>query len=613
MDRAVLAWFRAAAGYLHRRDLRCARHGVAHTGKLARAIVLDLSLFDATGDSHWWDRAVERAGYVLSRAAPDPEHGALIYLPGRFDPRNCSNSVIDSGECTDALAWLLRHARASHLEAGVRGRLLDTVERNAETYLCDAIVNKGITNQRLWGAMGLASAYALFPRETWRDALRASLSRCAAEQRPDGGWGYQPDAREEGAHPGAADLTVYYHGRCLAFLQHILEHVPEVDVDGAGARALARGLAFFERVLLPNGLTPLSLEGKRWFWDGSYEAGSAAYTVFALMRAGETAPRLTTLAERAWQTLAAHQREDGAIVACRERGAHDFVCEDFHTADLAWTALVMGQLRSPGSGAALGEELSTAEGASTAARAIVPTSDDTNDVVRVNSANRTVLMRRQKLPCNTQFGGAFGAGTLCAVTGAGGEALLRLDRGAIAPEGCVALFPRRSWRRSIQAARRFMRSDPPGREGRQWLFVARVLLRQGRPLAAIDRLWRGWIRPALEALRDPAASQWALTAGRDGDAWVVQPARRDGSVPDWMAGTQLHRVVTVMSNEVLVHDTIERDDPGSEIDRLVYGVPQHARSLDIMWNGARRETSAGERVTLRPQGGAFRLSVRYSL
>src|SRR5687768_3941020 len=134
-------------------------------------MVLDLALLDHTGDPMHWVRAVSRAKWVAGQLGPDPEHGALIYHPGRLDPRNCSTSAIDSGECTDALVRLLQHARAGELDEATRRALSDAVERNGETYLQTAVLEKGITNQRLWAAMGLASAWSLFHRESWKSAL----------------------------------------------------------------------------------------------------------------------------------------------------------------------------------------------------------------------------------------------------------------------------------------------------------------------------------------------------------------------------------------------------------------------------------------------------------
>ncbi len=85
------AFFARASDYLHRPSRVCPRHHVIHTGKLARAIPLDLALLRATGQTAYARRAAEQARFVVSQLARDPEHGGWIYLPGRFDPRNCSN------------------------------------------------------------------------------------------------------------------------------------------------------------------------------------------------------------------------------------------------------------------------------------------------------------------------------------------------------------------------------------------------------------------------------------------------------------------------------------------------------------------------------------------
>ena len=139
-------------------------HGVRHTGKLARLVVLDLALLDATGDPRYWEGARLRAEEVAAQLAPDPEHGSLIYLPGRLDPRNCSNSAIDSGECTDALARLLSHPRAESLEEDQRRPLEETVAGNAATYLAEKVTATAITNQRLWGPWVGCHRGALAPR-----------------------------------------------------------------------------------------------------------------------------------------------------------------------------------------------------------------------------------------------------------------------------------------------------------------------------------------------------------------------------------------------------------------------------------------------------------------
>jgi hypothetical protein len=625
----TIAWFRAASSYLHRDDVRCPEHRVAHTGKLARAAVLDLALLDATGDETHWRRAVERARYVASRLAPDPEHGTLIYLPGRLDPRNCSNSVIDSGECTDALGRVLLHPHAAQLDEQTRQTLRDAVAQNAETYLRTAVVEKEITNQRLWGAMGLATAWQVEPREEWRDAIRRSIARSVAEQRADGSWGYQPDAPRYGAHPGAADLTVYYHGRCLAFLLHMVERVPEVDPSGEAERAVERGLRFLAAVTLPDGTKPLALEGKRWFWDGAYEAGSNAYDVFVLLRGAARfgVPEWGDLGLRVWETLAHHQEKDGRIEATlprlEGRRVDNFVCPDFHTADLAWTAQVMGELGEASRVGAPAERLTSAEtvwrGTSPRATSASAPQSMVNmeslGVIRLESSPVVALVRTHKLPANTQFGGALAGGAIAAIARSDGGGVYLPREG----EGSFILRARPGRREAIQNVRRFLKQNPPGREGRQWLFVARLLVTRGRPIAALSRLWRGYLAPLARSWEDAASAAWALASEveEDGDQRVITatPARLDGSTPQWCAGVHTVRRIAVESDGLLVRDRLESGGvPGQRVT-LGYVIPEVARHVEVSAEGASivRTGAGGRRIAAVLPPGPCSIGVSYRL
>ncbi len=605
----ALSFFRAASGYLHRQRLECPLHLVAHTGKLARVIVLDLCLHDATSEDVFWRRAIARAEYVADRLAPDPDHGGLIYLPGRFDPRNCSNSVIDSGECTDALARLLLHPRAVELPPSLAERLRHAVLGNADTYLRTAVVEKEITNQRLWGAMALATACQLEPREEWIAALRLSLERSLQEQRSDGSWGYQPDAEMYGAHPGASDLTVYYHGRCLAFIDHVLDRVPQADPDGAASRALEQGLEFLAAVTMPDGIKPLALEGKRWFWDGSYEAGSNAYDVYALLRGACRFNRAEWVetALRAWRQLTRHQQANGSIRACLEADAHDFVCPDFHTADLAWPAIVMGEL----------SDSTTTTPQPAAGR--MRTFQDAG-VLRLDTSGRTAIIRTHKTPANTQFGGAVGGGSLAAVYDLQERPLLNMRREALESEASFVCRPPLTWRTQVAAARWFLRQNRPGREGRQWLFVARVLITSGDPVAAACRLWRGLVRPFFTALRDPVSSRWATSAHvehTDGESPKVAItstlARPDGAVPVWARTLTLHRHYHATEGRLQVAERLEAADTVA-LAGVTYRVPRSAEAVEVSSSGCVVErTGDGRRIVARPAGGAISLEVRYWL
>jgi hypothetical protein len=606
----VAGWFAAASRYLNRRRLECAEHGVAHTGKLARSIVLDLALWRATGQSEYLRLAVERARYVVARLAPDPDHGGYVYLPGRLDPRNCSTSAIDSGECTDALSRLLAGATADAFPPGERCAIEQAVERNAETYLRQAVIEKEITNQRLWGAMGLASAQRVMPRPAWRDALRLAVARSCAEQGPDGSWPYHPDPAAYGVHAGAADTTVYYHSRCLAFLFHIGDAVPELDEGGSITRSLERGLAFLAAVIAPDGLKPLALEGKRWFWDGSYEAGSNAYDVYALLRGAARFQRgeWRALALRCWRRLAAHQDADGGITACRDPGVADFVCRDFHTADLAWPAQVMELLGGTE------EEPAPAETGAHLAGA---------GIVRLQSRDAVAIIRTGKAPRNTLFGGAIGGGAL-AYAGGGGDWRNRI---AVAREGALVeanflVAPRHP--RQGEAVRRFWRDNPPWREGRQWLFVVRLLLRRGRLRAAASRLWRGYLQPFGASLSDAAASHWALssevTLEPHGARILSRPARPDGSVPDWLDGATVTRAYALRGRGCLVSDRLDVAAPSgapmpvTAVGRVAYLLPSGAQEAAVDCSEpVRRRGRGGRLVEVWPSRLPFWLQVSYRL
>jgi hypothetical protein len=616
-----LGFFAAAAGYLGRPDPVCPVHGVRHTGKLARLIVLDLALLDATGDPRYWEEARLRAEEVAAQLAPDPEHGSLIYLPGRLDPRNCSNSAIDSGECTDALARLLSHPRAESLPEAERRPLEETVAGNAATYLAEKVTATAITNQRLWGAMGLATAARWRPVPDWTDAVRLALESALDEQRADGSWGYEPRASEHGGHPGAADLTVYYHGRCLAFLLHILDCLPALDGPRPES-ALRRGLEFLAAVTTPDGRKPLALEGKRWFWVSQGEAGSNAYDVYALLRGADRfgVDAWRRLAARSWASLVGRQAPDGSIVAGDSARTPDFVCPTFHTADTAWAAQVLDDLGAL-------QDIALDEGAETPPGLRVRHFADAG-VVRLENERTVALLRTAKQPRNTQWGGAAGGGTVVYVGDtATGVDRLRFEREA--PEGVASftLYPARPRDRRRLAPlvrlQRIRRSDRPGREGRQWLFVARLLLAQGRPGAAWQRLWGGYLSPLRRALADPAATHWATRAALevlpDGRLRIAgQPARPAGDVPDWASGVTLSREVALEGAEVHLTDRLADEEAGATgaptVALVVYLLPEQAKDVRIAASdGVRRGGRGGRRLEMRPAGRAFFLRVAYAV
>ena len=87
----------------------CPVHKVEHTGKSAYVALLAarLALLDPSCDRAALIAAARQQGRRLVdnlvREGTSPCH---TFRPGRHDPFNCSNSVIDGGACSDALAVL---------------------------------------------------------------------------------------------------------------------------------------------------------------------------------------------------------------------------------------------------------------------------------------------------------------------------------------------------------------------------------------------------------------------------------------------------------------------------------------------------------------------------
>ena len=556
-------------------ETRCAVHGVEHTARTATSIVVDLALYRVTGQDRYWERAQRRARRVVARLVRDPEHGAWVFAPGRLDPYNCSNNVIDSGECARCLGALLLHAD-DMLDAALRELVVEVLHRNATAYLADAVVTKEVTNQRLWGAMGLATAARALDEPAWFAAVRMSIERSLAEQNADGSFPYHPEPERFGLHPGAADVSVYYQARVLTYLWQALAMLGEDagTIRGPTLAALRRGLDFLVATYTPAGTKCAALEGKRWFWAGPHEVGSHPLDMYALLHgAAQFADSsLKTLAEQAYAVWRQHLA--GMVLACwAPAGRDDFICPDFHAADAAWLAALI--LAPPGSDGDVGPNprpLPFREGESPRVRLFAEAG-----LMRLQTAETVALLRTHKRPANVLYGGGVGGGSLLYAghTSGGWENMIAPAREVPISPGNLTCWPRRRRRRA--AVQAFLAANRPGRELRQWLFVVRIRWRQRAFRAAARVLWRGWLRPLWHAWDEVYATHWALEAALtllpDGMHCTVRPARRDGQP---LAGVTVQRQVSVENGAVRVREAISVEVP---LRRLVYAVPAAARAL----------------------------------
>ena len=178
--------------------------------------------------------------------------------------------MIDGGACSDALASACLEL-GGELTADERDRFGRASVLHAQTYLRYAIVDKGIPAQCAWAMTGAARAFRLSGHEVLRLAVTEGARRIRGQQRGDGTLPYHA---EGGEHPGATDVSAYYHSRVFAFTAFALD---EVLGPGGGAEedaAFAPGLDALHALSGPDGVKVGAVEAKPWYWGGPYEVAS---------------------------------------------------------------------------------------------------------------------------------------------------------------------------------------------------------------------------------------------------------------------------------------------------------------------------------------------------
>ena len=565
---------------------RCPEHRVDHTGKTARSIVINCALHAQTDQQRYLERAIAAARRVVARLAPDPAAGgAWVFYPGLHDPRNNSTNIIDAGECVDALASLLLHA-GDDLASEDRRSIEQAIQLCCDTYLLTNVIDKPVVNQRLWGAMGLAAAAAALDEPNWARAVQDSVAGSLAEMRSDGSFAYVRDSELLGEGVGISDLTVYYHSRCVAFARYALR---QIGAEAPFEDRLRDGADFLAFVLRPDGVIPLGLEGKRWFWDADAEVGSAPYGAYVLAADGREA--LVPLAGRVAAQSAAALGEGGMIDATQDAPA--FVCRYMHTADLAWLARAHAA-------AELDDMPSNSPAAGRAAQSVAPNAG----VARLESPRVCALVRTHKRPSDRLVGGRIGGGGLVYVGNArsGWRNQLRFRSEPDIPEGTWDVTPGDSpktlpdWRQVLAR-----------RESRFLLHIARSHLRARRWLYAIRFVWRRFGPPSWMASR-----RWLSSHALEGQPAVGNNeltvesgvARCDGRA---MAGVRSRRTYRVDATAIAVTDQLESSE---RLSGVRYWLPAAARKLqvhaDSPWRQAREVIDFG---TL-PAGMAVRVEYR---
>jgi hypothetical protein len=563
--RRVLGWLlslRDGAG-----RIVCPEHGIEHTGKSAGAAVLALELARHEDGARLREAAAGQGRRMVANLVREGTSACHTFRPGRHDPFNCSNSVIDGGACSDALAALAQGLGDDTLPAREREAFAAASLLHARTYLRYAVLDKGIPAQRAWGLTGLAAAHALeADRELERAALEA-VGVLEGIQHADGSYPYHP-LEWGGAHPGSADVSAFYQSRLSAFLVFALERMGRDPRGEVFAAPLRRGLDFLLALQGVDGIKVGLLEAKPWYWGATYEVASHPFDVYALARGWRLfdRPRLATAAVRAFQAWVAHLGPDGKPASHRPgpgRG-RSYQCPLFWAAHAEWIARALPDLEAAlRAGHPLPEP---APGGIDLSVAWFPQAQ----LGRIEDGRVTAWVRGARPAYDVHHGSPHGAGLLRVQRRADGAELLERCRLGGAQEaewsGSAGLpSPARGWRGG-------------GAELRFALWLARVHLRAGRAGAAL-------LAPLSVARRGVAA----FAAPRVSSAFALAPAVRvdgDGieleSALAWrggaaLAGSRLARRYQVDGDGLVVS---ERLLEGGGARGLRYGVPAAAREVE---------------------------------
>jgi hypothetical protein len=485
----------------------CPEHRLEHTGKSACTAILALELWRAGGERRQLDAAVQQGRRLVARLEREGSSPCFTFRPGRHDPFNCSNSVIDGGACADALGSLVLEA-GDELSPEDRRDFARACVLHARTYLRYACVDKGVPAQRAWALTGLARALAVEQRlphllegegqgpgdGVLLAAGHQAVAQLAAVQHRDGSYPYHPVDWGAG-HPGASDVSAFYQSRVTGFLLFAL---PLLGLDPRAAEhrgPLERGLEFLSALQGPDGIKVGLVEAKPWYWGAPYEVASHPFDAYALARGAELfgRPEWASAARAAHRAWAAHLTPRG------EPQSHlpgpgrrrSYQCPLFWSGHACWAARVLSVLGaepSPAVPSAPAPALRWFEQA---------------QLARLEDGVQVAWVRGRRPPSNVHHGSPHGAGLLRVwQRQQGRELLARCRLGGHNPAEWSGRAGRCDLRRGWRAGRDELRFS---------LWLARVEWRARRPLSALLTplrvLRRGvlaFAHPRVSSAFDPA-------------------------------------------------------------------------------------------------------------
>jgi hypothetical protein len=502
--------------------------------------------------------AVQQAERLVANLVREGDSPCHTFRPGRHDPFNCSNSVIDGGAASDALAHLVTEL-GSDIDPARARAFRDASLLHARTYLRYAVLDKGVPAQRAWGLTGLAGAHALEADAALETAALEAIALLEKIQHADGSYPYHPI--EWGAeHPGSSDVSSFYQSRVTGFVLYALERLGLDPRDPRFRGPLERGLDFLIALAGPDGIKCGLVEAKPWYWGASYEVASHPFDVYALATGWRVyrKPAYARAAMAAFRAWVAHLEPDGRPTShhasfSRERS---YQCPLFWASHASWLARAARDL----------EEIANLPVESSAP--VVAWFRDAQ-LARLENANVVAWVRGARPAVNVHHGSPHGAGLLRVYDKREKRELIERCRLRATNEG--------EWSASAGSPSLARGWRSGGSELRFSFWLARVHARAHRAGAAVAApihvLRRGVF--AFGSREASSAFDWApdVEVRHDGVQVSSSLAHRDGTR---VAGSRVRRSFRVDGAGLDVVDEIVA--PGDARD-VRYELPAAARDV----------------------------------
>ena len=547
----------------------CPQHRVEHTGKSAGVIGLALALrrYDPSADpEELLSVAAQQARRLVANLVNEPNSPCYTFRPGRHDPFNCSNSVIDGGACADALAQLVREA-GDELSQEDRDSFQAASLLHARTYLRYAVLDKGIPAQRAWGLAGLAGAWSLENDEVLAKAAIEAVGVLEGIQFSDGSYPYHPI--EWGAeHPGSADASAFYQSRVTGFLIEALQLLGRDPKDPIFSPPIRRGLSFLRALQGPDGRKCRLVEAKPWYWGAHYEVASHPFDVFTLARGHALfgSVELAVAATRAFRAWVARLSPEGvpSSHAPEDGEGESYQCPVFWAGHAAWIARCVPELDRAMAVADTYEEPDPA-GSLDLQVAYYPDAD----LARLEDAGVVAWVRGARPPGNVHHGSPHG-GLLQVVRKSDGKDLLSRRRHDAAAEAeWTSASGGFSLSRGLASGKKELRFS---------LWLARTDLRAGETGRALSRPLRALSKGVMEFGSSACSTAFdrkpSLDLLSDGVRLQSGLAHRDGTPA---TEARFERTYRLAGDGLLVEERLLQPTAGGN---LAYHIPKDAKDIE---------------------------------